>query len=551
MTDTNLESRLEGLFSNTGLEPEPEAKQAPLQSEEAIIDFLVGKAEPAATAEPTLVEVPPHIPQKRLTRVHTTLLYSVIILGGVLFVILLVRLLWQRPITWPGSRALYSAGYTMALVITLIQWMFGLYLSKVLRGAEEQQAKTIRSQAFLTERIGELATRIARLQRNALQWQTAAQVAQAAAAVLDPGKLAQQVVEMVCERFDLYYVGLFLIDESGQWAVLRAGTGEAGRQMLAQGHRLRVGDTSMIGGSTASAQVRIVPDPSSVSRQSPAEVNPLLPKARSEVVLPLKSRGRAIGALDVQSTDRQAFSQEDVAVLQTVADQTAVTIDNAQLLAALRAKLEEMEASQRRASAERWAYSLSAQAASSYERARPGVTPLDDATTSQDASEIGQAIERALARQEIVIQSDTGDGTGQATLVAPISLRGEVLGALGLHEPGGERWWTDDEVALIEALADQMALAIENARLLAETRQYAERERLIADISTQVRASTNVETILRTAIRELGRALRASDGLIQLGASEDKLAPSTGSGQATCPTTEPAKGVVDDDGADA
>jgi GAF domain-containing protein len=179
------------------------------------------------------------------------------------------------------------------------------------------------------------------------------------------------------------------------------------------------------------------------------------------------------------------------------------------------------------------------------------VTPLDDATTSQDASEIGQAIERALARQEIVIQSDTGDGTGQATLVAPISLRGEVLGALGLHEPGGERWWTDDEVALIEALADQMALAIENARLLAETRQYAERERLIADISTQVRASTNVETILRTAIRELGRALRASDGLIQLGASEDKLAPSTGSGQATCPTTEPAKGVVDDDGADA
>ena len=113
-------------------------------------------------------------------------------------------------------------------------------------------------------------------------------------------------------------------------------------------------------------------------------------------------------------------------------------------------------------------------------------------------------------------------------LVAPIRLRGEIMGALGLHEPEGKHWWTDDEIALVEAVADQMALAIENARLLADTRQRAERERLIADISAQVRASTDVNTILRTAIRELGRALRASDGLIRLGVgggeepSEDK-----------------------------
>jgi GAF domain-containing protein len=564
MTDTNLESQLEGLFSDEGLESEPEAEKSELQPEEAIIDFLVSEAGTAtATIETPVAEAPPpmlakpekiserpHIPpasvyfreavpRKQLTRVPGLLLHGVIILGGVLFVILLIRLIWQQPTSWPGFRAIYSAGYTVALVITLIQWMFSFYLSQVLRKAEEQQTDTIRSQALLKRRIDELATVNARLQKNTLQLQTAARVTQAVTSVLDPDELAQAAVKLVCERFDLYYVGLFLIDESGEWAVLRAGTGEAGQRMLAQDYRLKVDDTSMVGWCIANAQTHIAPDLGTIPHPSPAKVNPLLPETRSEISLPLRSRDRVIGALDVQSTDRAAFSQEDIAVLQMVADQVAVTIDNAGLLAELRAKLEKMEASQRRNLRERWAYSVSTQAGSSYERVLPGVPPLTDVSTSKDAGKLDQTIVQAMVRQEVVAQSDTGSGTGQAALVAPISLRGEVLGALGLHEPEGRRGWTDDEIALVEAIADQMALAIENARLLEETRQYAERERLIADISAQVRASTNVETILRTAIRELGRALRASDALIQLGVSDGADSPYAD------------KGVVDDDGADA
>jgi GAF domain-containing protein len=139
----------------------------------------------------------------------------------------------------------------------------------------------------------------------------------------------------------------------------------------------------------------------------------------------------------------------------------------------------------------------------------------------------------------MVVRLDAGIGAEDATLVVPIRLRGETLGALGLQETDGERWWTDDEIALIEAVADQMALAIENARLLEETQRRAAQERVLSDITAQVRASTQVDTILRTAVREIGRALRASEGVIKLGSGNDSGSHSNN------------EGGLDDDSADA
>jgi GAF domain-containing protein len=135
-------------------------------------------------------------------------------------------------------------------------------------------------------------------------------------------------VNLIRDRFDFYYVGLFLLDETGRWAVLWAGTGQPGRQMLKQGHKLEVGGTSMVGWCTANAQARIALD---VGEETVRFDNPLLPETRSEMALPLISRGRVIGALTVQSTEAQAFSEEDIAVLQTMADQIANAIENARL----------------------------------------------------------------------------------------------------------------------------------------------------------------------------------------------------------------------------
>jgi len=178
----------------------------------------------------------------------------------------------------------------------------------------------------------ELERLLANLERRNLQLRTAAEVSQAASSILDPDVLIQQVVDLIRERFDLYYVGLFLVSpnegEADRWAVLRAGTGQAGRQMVEQGHRLEIGGRSMIGWCIANRQARIALD---VGAEAVRFDNPLLPETRSELALPLVSRGQAIGALTIQSAQEAAFSAEDVAVFQTMADQVATAIANARL----------------------------------------------------------------------------------------------------------------------------------------------------------------------------------------------------------------------------
>ncbi|MGD8491015.1 MAG: GAF domain-containing protein, partial [Anaerolineae bacterium] len=155
---------------------------------------------------------------------------------------------------------------------------------------------------------------------------TAADVGRAATSILEMGTLTRRVVGLVQKRFDLYYAGLFLVDETGQQAVLEAGTGEAGRLMKERGHALEIGGASMVGMACALRQARIALD---VGDEPVRFDNPLLPRTRSEMALPLVVGERVLGALDIQSTQEKAFSTQDIAVLQLVADQVAVAVDNA------------------------------------------------------------------------------------------------------------------------------------------------------------------------------------------------------------------------------
>lgn len=157
----------------------------------------------------------------------------------------------------------------------------------------------------------------------------AAKVSRAVGSMLELEELISQTVNLIGDHFGYYYVGLFMLDAIGRWAMLRAGTGQAGREMLAQGHRLEVGGDSMIGWCVAHRQARIALD---VGEEPVRFDNPLLPGTRSEMAVPLISRGRIIGALTVQSAEAQAFSDEDVSVLQTMAGQVASAIENVRLL---------------------------------------------------------------------------------------------------------------------------------------------------------------------------------------------------------------------------
>ncbi len=165
-----------------------------------------------------------------------------------------------------------------------------------------------------------------------------AEVARAATAILNPRALSQQVVELVQKQFDLYYVGLFLVESDPQWAILRAGTGEAGQQMLARGHRLEVAVSSMIGWCISNRKARIALD---VGEDAVRFSNPLLPDTRSELALPLVSRGEVVGALTIQSNKPDTFTPENMVSFETMADLLANAILNARLYEQLQAELEE------------------------------------------------------------------------------------------------------------------------------------------------------------------------------------------------------------------
>lgn len=177
------------------------------------------------------------------------------------------------------------------------------------------------------------------IQHDARLLEIATDVGRTVTSILELGKLLPKTVDLICESYGFYYAAVFLVDEAGEWAVLRAGRGEAGRIMLERGHKLSVGDHSMIGWCVAHKQARIALD---VGQEAVRFDNPLLPKTRSEMALPLIVRDRVIGAVSVQSEEKAAFSHDDIASLQAMADLLAVAIENARLLAELEAAHREL-----------------------------------------------------------------------------------------------------------------------------------------------------------------------------------------------------------------
>lgn len=363
--------------------------------------------------------------------------------------------------------------------------------------------------AQLQEVIDSLEQRVAERTRGL---QTAAEISRATTLVLDPNELLRQTADLVRERFNLYYVGLFLPDQDRRFAVLHAGTGEAGRQMLEQGHRIEIGGDSAVGQCIARAEARIALD---VGEEAHHFDNPLLPDTRSEMALPLRSRGRVVGAMTVQSTEESAFDEASIAVMQTLVDQVGVALDHARLFAETEEALAEMEATHRRYLGRAWSEYTSARAVSGYEQIPSAARTLGD--------EPLPGVAQAVAEQRPVVLSDDGtetDPAGEPALVVPIVLRDQPIGALGFREAG--RTWSEEDIALAQAISDQFALAADNLRLLEETQRSAARDRLVSGMTSQMRETLDVDEVLRIAVREIGETLDLHDVTIELQVGEDQ-----------------------------
>ncbi|MEA3338782.1 MAG: GAF domain-containing protein [Chloroflexota bacterium] len=360
----------------------------------------------------------------------------------------------------------------------------------------------------LRQLIGSLEQRVIErtrdLEQRSAYLEASAEVGRAASSILEIEELIRQVVELTRERFNLYYVGLFLVGEAGEWAVLRAGTGEAGRTMLARGHRIKIGE-GMIGWSIANAQARVALEAGEDAvRLATAE----LPDTRSEAALPLRSRGRVIGALTVQHVQPGAFDQDTITVLQTMADQVAVAMDNARLFAASQEALQSERRAYGELSREVWAQMARARPDWGYLSNQRGVFP----STGDWQPEMAQATQTG--------QSVQMDGAGAPTLAIPIKVRDHVVGALRFHKHETGETWTTEETALLETLTDRLAEALESARLYQDTQRRAAREQLTGQVTARMRETLDVETVLETATDEIYRALGLEKIVVRLATEE-------------------------------
>lgn len=508
--------------------------------------------------------------------------------------------------------------------------------------------------AQLSDLIGSLEQRV--LARTE-QLRASAEVGHAAASILDGNELLTTIVNLIAQRFGFYYVAIFTVSPDNQYAVLHDATGEAGRVLKEQHHRLKLDDQSMVGNAIRQRRLQITSD---VTQEAAHSTNPLLPETRSEIALPLMVGDRILGALDVQSVQPNAFDEGTATVLQSMADQIAVALSNAEQFKQTQAALEQASAlynaSQSITLAEEPQMMLTelikyaaadadgatiilherAQSGSAEPRLEavatwarqasdkqvapgthftmeqlpimrslspdqpiiiedanapdvdaglrramnllnvraavvlpmvtgqhpfgaliiayrePRLLPLDNlrpliALTNQLAvsvqnqqllaethltleqlneanrrltGEAWRAYTRAAARPLRVIDAGPGVVPEQlpptAEAAVPIVVRGEAIGHLKLRDTDRRASWSEADLALLQAVAAEVAGVIDNARLFEQARDRAAREAQFNRIADRIRRASGIQAILRAAAEELSVALDTSHAHAQL-----------------------------------
>lgn len=312
--------------------------------------------------------------------------------------------------------------------------------------------------------------------------------------------LLDQVVELIVEKFpNIYHAQVFLVDAERDNAVLRATTGEAGKVLLARGHRLSVGGQSLVGQAVLQGQLVVARDTATSLIHRP---NELLPDTRAELVIPLRIGEQIMGVLDVQSKSRNTFDEQEVGILQTMADQVAVAIENARLYQESVQRLEQIQQTNRNATLKTWQEYV-------YSQRESSLTSQAGTATGNDLSELRR---RAIEQGRIIVGQPTSNQT--VPIAVPIQLRGQTLGAVEWEIP--EFDFTNNKLLMAQELANRLAVSLDNARLFQESQRATERERIVNAISAKLTPQTEIDDILQTAVREVGQALRAPQVSIRL-----------------------------------
>lgn len=331
------------------------------------------------------------------------------------------------------------------------------------------------------ERTDELETRARQLRSSAVISRTIAEMQ-------DISELMEATTKLTTDKFGYYHVGLYLLDDRKKTAFLQAASSATGKQLIGQGFRIEPDRLNLINLVVENKRPYITADDDiNFTRDGN------FPRTRSRMILPLTVRNNVIGILDMHSDQPSSFNTQDTEVLQTLADLVAISVDNVRLINETKNLVSQLEVSTSVQTHETWT-KFTSRHKPAYQYTPAGVRPLFVSNKQNNL-----------------------DG-----LRVPLILHGQTIGNITLKRKGSATKWSERERILVEKVANQVALALENSRLVDETQKNALRDQVIANISTRVRETLDIESVLRTATTELRRVFDLKEAEISIGAPQSE-----------------------------
>ena len=393
---------------------------------------------------------------------------------------------------YPATSSAFDMGVTFILNAVLIYLLIDGLETALKRSRAnflELEAANLNLNAAQTElkdRSEQLLVANRQLENSTRKLRTVAEVTSTAASLRNFEDLVALTTSIISDQLGYYHVAIFLLDEQRQYAILRSANTDGGLRMLARGYKVAVGQLGIISSVAQNGQPRILRNAGENKSQFD---NIDLPKTQSELALPLKSGDEIIGVLDIQSVVFEDFTEDEISILSILADQVGIALQNALLFDESQRALREANIETLRASRKAW---------QDYAQAAPTKGYRYDGIKS-----------------EALRESQVPANENEAMLI-PVQLRGQTIGRLKLNAADASHRWTDDELIIISATAERVALALEGARLLDEAQQRATREAFLSEVATKLSTTFQMDSILRDTVQELGQTLKNSTVTFQL-----------------------------------
>jgi GAF domain-containing protein len=387
------------------------------------------------------------------------------------------------PIPTISDWAIYIADFSilgLALVVAIEQ--FKTEFARVIEQMQRTFQTLVSESTKLEERVQE---RTLQLESKAVHLRSTTNIARSVAEIHSVSDLLETVVTAIAEQFGYYHVGLYLLDEGMNNAFLQASSSITGKHLIGQSVHIEPDKSDPISQVVEEKRSLITSDTGSTVFVK----DPDFPLTRLRMVLPLSVRGKVIGVLDLHSDQILAFHQDDSEIIQTLADLVAISIDNVRLMDETNALINQLESFSAAQTSEIWT-KISSRHIPAYQYTPAGVRPLFTPTKQDDTRE---------------------------SVSVPLVLHGQNIGKINLRRKGQEVEWSEKEKELIGKIADQVALALENSRLVDEAQKSAQRDQMIANISTRVRETLDVESVVRTAAIELRKVFDLKEAEISIG----------------------------------